>query len=193
MIEWSGLGKRFGRRVLFAGLDGMLQPGKPLVVCGRNGSGKTTLLRILAGLSRPDAGTVVRTPAGLRISYASPDVDLYAELTGRENLDFLGSITGTSTAGITDLLARAGLTKASDRPVGQYSSGMRQRLKLAASVFCRPDVLLLDEPTLALDEDGISFVETILADHIATGGCVAIATNDRTEVERWADARLDLG
>lgn len=192
MIEWAGLGKRFGRRVLFSGLNGALQAGKILVVCGRNGSGKSTFLRILAGLSKPDAGSVRRTPAS-RIGFAAPDVDLYAELTGRENLDFLARMKGMSQVDAGELLARSGLAAASDRPIRHYSSGMRQRLKLAAAIQGRPDVLILDEPTLALDEDGVKFVEAILAEHVDSGRFIAIAANDRGEADRWGSERLYLG
>jgi heme exporter protein A len=191
MLEWRELGKQFGRRRLFSGLSGALADGVPLVVTGRNGSGKSTFLRILAGLVRPDYGSVIRTTT--RVGYASPDLSLYGELTGLENLEFFASVRPGASLDARELLERAGIAKAANRPVGQYSSGMRQRLKIAVAIAHQPDILFLDEPTLALDSDGVAFVESVVADYSQAGKCLAIATNDAGESARWAAARLDLG
>lgn len=192
MIQWNGVGKQFGRRRLFSGITGRLEPGKPLVVTGPNGSGKSTFLRLLAGLARPDAGIVTRPAPPFAVGYASPDLAMYGELTGRENLEFFAEMRGGAYLDTGQLLDRIGLAKAANRPVGHYSSGMRQRLKLAVAIAHGPDVLLLDEPTLALDSDGVALVETIIADFADAGKCVAIATNDADEASRWGAARLDL-
>ncbi len=191
MLEWRELGKQFGRRRLFSGLTGTLAEGVPMVVTGRNGSGKSTLLRVFTGLIRPDHGTVVRNTT--RIGYASPDLALYGELSGRENLDFFTSVRSGASIDTMALLERAGIAKAANRAVAQYSSGMRQRLKLAVAIAHQPDMLFLDEPTLALDSEGIAFVEQIVADYSRAGRYLAIATNDAGEAQRWGAVRLDLG
>jgi heme exporter protein A len=191
VIEWRDVGKQFGRRRLFSGISGALEPGRSLVVTGPNGSGKSTFLRLLAGLARPDAGVVLRPDPPFSIGYASPDLATYGELTGRENLEFFRNIRGGGVDSAS-LLDRFGLSKAANRAVAHYSSGMRQRLKLAVAIAHEPDALLLDEPTLALDADGIALVDAIVADFVEAGKCIAIATNDASEAARWGTAKLDL-
>lgn len=183
LLEWHNLAKSYGHRPLFSGVTGELAPGETLVVTGPNGSGKTTFLRILAGLARADIGTVARGEAA--IGYTAPDMALYGELTGRENLDFFADVRGLSRSAVAPLLERAGLSRSANKPVLAYSSGMRQRLKLCYALLGEPALLLLDEPTLALDTDGVAFVEQILAEHRNAAGGAVVATNDPGEAARW--------
>ena len=157
----------YGPHVLFEGVSAQIGPGETLVVTGANGAGKSTLLKIIAGLARPEEGTVRRTAA---FGYAAPDVNLYAELTGHENLRFSPACAGCPTTP-DDLLARVGLPRRRGGDlVGAYSSGMRQRLKLAVSLLGDPPLLIWDEPTLALDAAGGERVEEILAGTGRTAG-----------------------
>lgn len=193
MLEWHNLAKTFGRRCLFSGVSGALEPGQILVVTGPNGSGKTTFLKILSGLVRADQGNVERAGGPTSLGYAAPDLALYGELTGRENLEFFADVRGVNQDPIARLLERAGIARAGTKPVSAYSSGMRQRLKLCFALLARPDVLLLDEPTLALDSDGVAFVEQILAESRDALGGAVIATNDPAEAARWGrDGRFAL-
>lgn len=193
LLEWHNLAKTFGRRCLFSEVSGALAPGQILVVTGPNGSGKTTFLKVLAGLVRADQGAVERAGETLSLGYTAPDMALYGELTGRENLEFFADIRGFGGERIAPLLARAGLARAGAKPVSAYSSGMRQRLKLCFALLSRPDVLLLDEPTLALDSDGVAFVEQILAEQRDGLGGAVVATNDPDEAARWGrDGRFAL-
>lgn len=186
-----GLTMAFGRRLLFADVDAEVAPGRCLAVTGANGAGKSTLLRIVAGLLRPEAGGV--TFDGAR-GYAAPDVQAYAELTGLENLEFFARLRGLPGVGLDDLLARVGLPRARGRdPVGAYSSGMRQRLKLAVSLLGDPPLLLWDEPTATLDVAGRDLADAILDRHRAGGGVAVVATNDQAEAERWGDLHLRIG
>lgn len=194
MVAWEGLAKQYGRRLLFSGLTGCLEPGRVLVVTGPNGSGKSTFLRILAGLVRPDAGTVKMDGITRQeIGFAAPDVAIYSELTGLENLEFFASVRGIDPKPAQAALERAGLRRAAGKPAGEYSSGMRQRLKLACAIIHDPALLLLDEPTLALDRSGVSFVENIIAEHAAAGKYIAVATNDPDEAQRWGADRIAMG
>ena len=180
----------YGRRGLFSQVEAEVAPGRTLVVTGANGSGKSTLLRIIAGLLRPEEGHV--DFAGGR-GYAAPDVQLYGELTAEENLAFFGRLLGSPDANAARL-AEVGLprTRGGDL-VSAYSSGMRQRLKLAVSRLGEPPLLLWDEPTATLDGAGRAMVSTVLARHRAAGGIAVIATNDAAEAETWADLRLAIG
>lgn len=192
-LELDRLSKFYGRRLLFQGVSARVAPGQTLVVTGANGAGKSTLLRIAAGLTRPDEGAVRRLemdgPACF--GYAAPDVHPYAELTGTENLAFFRRLRGSEGDAQSDaeLLTRVGLGRARGGDlVGAYSSGMRQRLRLAVSLLGHPPVLLWDEPTATLDGSGKERVEDILAAHAARGGLAVVATNDADEANRWGGA-----
>lgn len=184
----------YGRRVLFRGVSAEVESGDALVVTGENGSGKSTLLRIIAGLARPESGLVYRPEALGAIGFAAPDAQLYAELTADENLEFVRRMKGLPSGAAAGLLTRVGLRKSRGTDlVGSFSSGMRQRLKLAASLLGEPSVLIWDEPTMALDAAGMDMVDSLLSDHRARGGISILATNDAAEASRWADLRLHVG
>lgn len=181
----------FGRHLLFSQIDAEVPPGRCLVVTGANGTGKSTLLKIIAGLLRPDSGGA---EFGGRCGYAAPDVQLYGELTGDENLAFFARLLGLPPGTQAGLLADVGLPKARGRDlVSAYSSGMRQRLKLAVSLLGDPPLLLWDEPTATLDSAGKDAVEALLARSRLNGRIVVAATNDPAEAERWGDISLRIG
>ena len=186
-----GVTMAYGRRTLFSAVDADVPPGQCLVVTGANGTGKSTLLKIIAGLLRPESGAV--TFDGVR-GYAAPDVQIYGELTGLENLAFFARLRGAPDAPSESLLAEVGLARGRGRDlVSAYSSGMRQRLKLAVSRIGDPPLLLWDEPTSTLDGAGKARADDILARHRANGGLAVVATNDPAEAERWGDLRLTIG
>ena len=186
-----GVSMAYGRRALFYGIDAEIVPGQCLVVTGANGAGKSTLLKIIAGLLRPEGGTVeFDGPRG----YAAPDVQLYGELTGDENLAFFARLRGLSSEAHADLPARVGLQRARGRDyVSAYSSGMRQRLKLAVSLLGDPPLLIWDQPTATLDAAGKGLADTILAQSKSDGRIAVVATNDPAEAERWGDLSLTIG
>jgi heme exporter protein A len=191
VLELRGVGMAYGRRTLFSDVAANVAEGQCLVVTGANGSGKSTLLKIVARLLRPEAGTVAFDGT---FGYAAPDVHLYGELTGNENLAFFGRLRGAPAVPTDALLTQVGLPRSRGRDlVSAYSSGMRQRLKLAVSLLGAPPLLLWDEPTATLDESGRAGAEAILVQHRAVGGLAVVATNDPNEAERWGDLRLAIG
>jgi heme exporter protein A len=201
-VSFAGVAKRFAGKLGLTPVSGRLEPGKVLVVVGANGAGKSTLLAILAGLLRPSRGSVdyqdgesslPREHWFQHIGMAAPDMAVYEELTAIENLHFFAKLRRCqrSTESLHGLLEDMGLDRADHtRPVGGYSSGMKQRVKLAQAVLHVPAVLLLDEPSANLDEAGHHKVAGIVERFRATAA-VAVATNDPREMA-WADERLEL-
>jgi heme exporter protein A len=198
----SGVGAGYGARRVFADISLDLRAGEVLVVCGPNGSGKSSFLRILAGLQRADAGVVAYEHRGARvdprdaaplIGWVAPDLNLYRELTARENLRFFAEVRRVplDDAAIDALLGRVGLGGRGDDRLAAYSSGMAQRLRYAYALLHRPPVLLLDEPTVTLDERGAAVVEAVIAEQ-RRHGLVVVATNDPREL-RFGDLILRLG
>ena len=176
-------------------LDLDIPPGM-LGVLGPSGSGKTTLMRILAGVSRPDRGSVRAGGWDLarphdrrrfqeRLGYLPRDLGLYPELTARRFLDYAGTLKGMSSPRrrhrrVDAVLHLAGLEEVADRP-GGYSGGMRRRLGLAQALLNDPAVLLLDEPTAGLDPEEQTRVRMLLAS-LAGQRTVVLATRDAADV-----------
>ena len=164
VIEAVGLSKAFGPVKALDGLDLSVPRGTVCALLGPNGAGKTTAVRILATLTRPDAGTaivaghdVTREPRKVRalIGLAGQHAAVDEDLTGRENLFILGLMHHLGRRGAriraSELLEQFGLAEAADRLVKTWSGGMRRRLDVVASLIVTPLVLFLDEPTTGLD------------------------------------------
>jgi len=195
------LAKSFSGPPLFSGLDLRLDRGL-LAVAGKNGSGKTTLLKILAGLLRPSAGRVLverdgRPLAGearrLAVGFAGPDLSLYAELTALENLRFFRAAAGSPAedAELRRRLEETGLAgEAVARRVEEFSTGMRQRLRLAFAGLFDPPVLVLDEPMSGLDTEGREMVQRFVA-QARTRGPVVLASNDERDFVQ-PEQRIEL-
>jgi len=198
----EGLAANYGARRVFSGVSLEVGAGETLVVSGHNGSGKSTFLRLLAGLQRPAAGQIAYRTAGADwapaeaghlIGWVAPDLTLYRDLTARENLRFFAAVRRIrlDDAAIDALLERVGLGGRGDDRLSAYSSGMAQRLRYAYALLHRPPVLLLDEPTVTLDERGAAVVDAVIAEQ-RRHGLVVIATNDPREL-RYGDLVLNLG
>lgn len=187
MIRCSGLGKRYGSRWALRRVEIELSKGECLLITGPNGAGKTTLLRLLAGLESPSEGEVA---ASGTIGFAAPDLALYPNLTAGEHLLFAAALRRVEPRE-SALLERVGLQEHSGKPVAAYSTGMRSRLRLALAIQHQPAVLLLDEPTATLDEQGRQVVRDIIEEQ-RTRGCIALATNAEGDRE-FGDLEVRLG
>lgn len=188
MIRARGIGKRYGERRVFTGVDLDLDRGGFLLVTGPNGSGKTTLLRVLAGLAAPTVGDL-RLPPRETIGYLGHDPLVYRELTPLENLTLFGRLYRIPERGerIGMLLERFGLWEVRHERVATFSRGMQQRLGLCRVLLHEPGLLLLDEPANALDSHGLELLADVLADRCRA---LAVATHDPRSVEQLATARL---
>lgn len=200
-LELDNLAAEYGARRVLAGITLTLRGGETLVVAGQNGSGKSTLLRLLCGLQQPTAGQVTYVIGGRRYrpdgardmaGWVAPDLQLYRDLTALENLQFFARVRGLrrERAELEALLEDVGLGGRGDDLLATYSSGMAQRLRYAYALLHRPPILLLDEPTVTLDERGAALVERIVATQRRRGIAV-IATNDPREL-RHGDYVLKL-
>ncbi|MGH8583868.1 MAG: ABC transporter ATP-binding protein [Gammaproteobacteria bacterium] len=163
-VETCALGKRYGSRTIVEDLSLRVAPGEFFGLLGRNGSGKTTTLHMLSTLVRPSSGSaavvghdVVDAPVAVRraIGLVFQDSALDRNLTVVENLELAGALYGLAPALVTarsdELIDLFELREARQVPVGQLSGGMRRALDVARGVLHRPQLLLLDEPTLGLD------------------------------------------
>jgi ABC-2 type transport system ATP-binding protein len=197
-VTATGLVKRFEGRTAVDGVDLTVRPGEVRGLLGPNGAGKTTLLRMLFGLIHPDEGSVRlfgHPQDGLGSAALRPvggfveDPAFYPYLSGRANLEVLARLDGSPAAERIDgALAQMELSaRASDR-VGGYSTGMRQRLGIAAALLRDPRLLLLDEPTSGLDPAGTRAVTALVRELAGQGVAVLLSSHQIGELEKLCDS-----
>jgi ABC-2 type transport system ATP-binding protein len=206
-IEAHGLTRRFGNLVAVDHAELSVPRGRIYGFLGPNGSGKSTTIRMLCGLIQPTSGTIrvlgldiPRQAEALRmqIGYMTQRFSLWEDLSARENLDFMASIYTLEPARAAQRISRAieeyRLAEFLQRPAGTLSGGQKQRLALAATTLHEPSLLLLDEPTSAVDpQSRRDFWESLFA-LTATGTTILVSTHYMDEAERChALAILDRG
>jgi ABC-2 type transport system ATP-binding protein len=191
-VRVRGLTKHYGHQLALDGIDLELATGELRGLLGLNGAGKTTLLRTLFGLARMDSGSVEllghkvatgRRPALKGVAGFVEEPAFYSYLTGRRNLEILAELDDGGAPGIDDAIDRVGLAERADDRVGGYSTGMRQRLGIAAALLRHPRLLLLDEPTSGLDPAGIRAVSALLRELSAQGVAVILSSHLIGELE----------
>jgi ABC-2 type transport system ATP-binding protein len=189
-VEALGLVKCFGAVRAVDGVDLSVAPGEVRALLGPNGAGKTTLLRLLFGLVRPERGSVSllgREPNGGGLDGVAgfvEDARFYPYLSARRNLELLTRLDGLGARGrVGEVLERVGLAADAGRKVGTFSTGMRQRLGLAAALLRAPRLLLLDEPTAGLDPEGTRELRLLLRALAGDGVTVILSSHDMAEVE----------
>jgi ABC-2 type transport system ATP-binding protein len=192
VIETRGLTKAFGDREALRGVSFGASRGELLAVIGPNGAGKTTLLSILAGIRKPDSGSVSRPPG--EIGWVPQQAALYRRLTVAENLRLFARLEGVPDpdAAVDEMLAQTALAERRDDQAGTLSSGNQQRINIAVGLLARPAVLLLDEPSAGLDpRQRERLWDFVLA--LAGGGTTVIfSTHDLAEAERYGGRLLVL-
>jgi ABC-type multidrug transport system ATPase subunit len=193
MIRGEALEKRYGRKRVLAGIDIELPDGGFAVVTGPNGSGKTTLLRLLAGLAAPTRGSLVVDVDRSRLGYLAHEPLVYRELSAVENLDLFGRLyrVPERRERIGMLLERFSLWDARNERVSTHSRGMTQRLALCRAFLHEPDLLVLDEPYSALDEDGSAVLDREL-ESLAGKHTLVVATHDPERLAGLSSAELAL-
>jgi heme ABC exporter ATP-binding subunit CcmA len=202
-VEVRGLKKSYGLKPILRGIDFVLQQGQRMALLGANGAGKTTILRILAGLSRPSAGTIHVTGIDLlrdaqrvrqRVGLVAHQPYLYEELTVVENLLFFARLYAVEKARerVQGLVERLGLEKRGRERVGSLSRGQVQRLAWARALVHDPHLLLLDEPDTGLDQEGQHLINDLLAEHRTRGGSVIFTTHQLEQALTLSDSIVML-
>jgi ABC-2 type transport system ATP-binding protein len=195
VVVVTGLTKRFGPVLAVDDLTFTVQPGRVTGFLGPNGAGKTTTLRLLLGLARPNAGTATiggrpyadrRQPAR-HVGAALEASSFHPGRTARDHLRAYAPQLGVPDRRADEVLAQVGLADAAERRVGGFSTGMRQRLALAAALLGDPQVLLLDEPANGLDPEGIAWLRQFLRWLAAQGRTVLVSSHVLSEVEQTVD------
>jgi heme exporter protein A len=200
-LKATEVAKHYTGTLLFDHITFELHPGEVMAVTGWNGSGKSTLVRIIAGLVRPSAGKVemffkdkpvARESRRKYVGMVAPAMSLYEELTALENLEFFCKVRGIDHDRKNSLrvMERVGLTEIGPKLCRNYSSGMKQRLKIAQALIHNPPLLLLDEPGCNLDSKGMEVVEAVISEQRRLG-MTLIASNEKREVD-YGDRIINL-
>ena len=207
-ITLTNTGKRYNREWIFRHVDYEFISGRSYAITGPNGSGKSTLLQVIAGALMQSEGEIkytntgygiqdteseLQNPAsGIRypvsandaykhISIATPYLELIEEMTATELLNFHSTFK-TFTTTVPQMLAAVSLQNAANKQIRYFSSGMKQRLKLAQAFFSSTAVLLLDEPTTNLDADGIELYKQLITEH-TNERLLIVSSNDKEEYD----------
>jgi len=196
VIVFRGFTKRYGAHTAVESLSLTVERGEAVALLGPNGSGKTTCLKAAAGLLRPTAGEVLlgdppkpagNPPAREVISFLPQRVSFPDSLSGREVVEFYRALRGSPPERTQAVLKFASLNGAGGRAVATYSGGMVQRLGLAVAMLPQAPVLLLDEPTAALDPDGLCAFYGLVDQRKSEGRTVLFTSHHLGDVERLAD------
>lgn len=199
-LQLRGVTVAYGRTIALDALDADIPTGISGLF-GPNGSGKSTLLRVVAGLIRPTAGTVVMAGGSVslkderrrgRIGYAGHRSGLYGRLTVVENLELFAKLQGAAPERVEVVLERLGLEERRRTPAGALSAGFRRRAAVARALLHEPDLLLLDEPYANLDDEAAALVSDAIVAWRAPGRTALIATHGAKKVKAYADAGLIL-
>ncbi|MDE3251932.1 MAG: ATP-binding cassette domain-containing protein [Bacteroidota bacterium] len=201
-IQLEESGKRFNRDWIFRNISYAFQPGKAYAITGPNGSGKSTLLQAIAGSLYLSKGKIIyqagSSATGLEpeyffkyLSIAAPYLELIEEMTAREILSFHNRFKPLiRNLSIEEMLTLIGLEKSMDKQIRFFSSGMKQRLKLAQAIFTDAPVLLLDEPCTNLDKPGYALYHTLIQDY-CMHKLIIVSSNDAHEMD-FCQEKLDI-
>jgi len=195
IVETHGLTKRYGSGVLAVdSIDMSVRRGEVYGFLGPNGAGKTTTLRMLLGLIRPTAGTATVAghhpgePVGLaQIGSLIESPGFYPYLSGRENLRVVADLASVNQKRVDEVLDIVELSTRAGRKFGTYSTGMKQRLGVAAALLKDPDLLILDEPTNGLDPQGMAEMRKLIKDIGQGERTVLLSSHLLGEVEQICD------
>ncbi len=199
-IDLINLGKRYNREWIFRHVNYHFETGHAYAITGPNGSGKSTLLQAIAGSLHVSEGTLAYTYLSKKtesetiyqfIGIAAPYLELIEEMTAREFLRFHSQFKPlTASLSIPDILTLLGLEKSADKQIRYFSSGMKQRIKLAQAIFSDVPVLLLDEPCTNLDTTGYQLYHQLINNYCGNK-LIIVSSNDAQETD-FCTERLNI-
>ncbi|MFN0055877.1 MAG: ABC transporter ATP-binding protein [Planctomycetales bacterium] len=198
VLEVRNARKAFGQLTALDGAAFQLHAGELLALLGPNGAGKTTLIRAICGRTRLDQGTIVLQGLPLQpdddrsaLGFVPQDIALYGDLTPRENLEIFGRLHGVRGGLLHERVALAlewtGLADRDREQVQHFSGGMKRRLNVACAVLHRPQVILLDEPTVGVDPQSRERIFDMLAELRSDGASILLTTHQLDEAESRCD------
>lgn len=193
MLKVQGLNKTLHKVAVLSNINFELQGGKITGIVGENGSGKSMLFRVLSGLIKPTEGEILYNGDSFQkampnIGLVMDDVSMYPEFTGRRNLQLLAQIRHRiGRKEIDDAIQRVGLSPDDRRTFRKYSLGMKHRLVLAQAIMEKPDFLFLDEPTNAIDAEGVQIFYQIVREEAKRGAVVLVSSHVNSDIRELAD------
>ena len=199
-IDLLKVGKRFNHDWIFRSFDFQFVSGKIYAITGPNGSGKSTLLQIISGSLTHNEGTIkysekdkeiISEKIFKKVSFAAPYLEVVEEMTLLEFFSFHHKMKGwISSIDSNKIISILGLEKSAHKQIRYYSSGMKQRAKLAQAIFSDVPIVLLDEPLTNLDEEGISLYENLIKNY-CNDRLVIVSSNDKKEYS-FCDEVIDI-
>jgi ABC-2 type transport system ATP-binding protein len=200
-IQLQGVGKKFERDWIFRGIDLTIESAKKIAFVGSNGSGKSTLLQLISGFVGASEGRVEYKLQGdlldseewyLHITCATPYLELPEEYSLRENYHFFRQFKRFQhNISLEEFSVIANLEHAIDKPIRFFSSGMKQRMKLSLAILAESKLLLLDEPTSNLDDDGIAWYKMMMEKYITNKTTIVFSNNHSDEIY-FCESKIDI-
>lgn len=195
-LEVKNISKTIKEKPVLYGINLTLESGRVYGFVGRNGCGKTMLFRAISGLMNVDAGEIIWDGQKLHkdiailpnLGIVLENAGLYPEFSGFKNLELLAKLRKVADkAMIEEAIERVGLDPKDKRPIRKYSLGMKQRIVLAQAIMEKPEILMLDEPTNALDEDGVEKIRRIVQEERERGALVLLASHNKEDISILTD------
>ena len=201
-ISLNQLSKRYNKEWIFKDLNYHFRAGNTYAITGSNGSGKSTLLQIISAYYLPSAGSITYTvkKEGIsadaiyqHIAIATPYMELIEDFTLKEHLEFHFRFRSLRSGySLKQIMENCGLEKSAHKQIKNFSSGMKQRVKLALSFYTDCKLVLLDEPTSNLDQQGVDWYQERVKELIATRTTLIIASNQSFEYEAYANGLINI-
>lgn len=192
----ENISKKIKQKTILYNVCAEFKSGKTYGIVGRNGSGKTMLFRALSGLIKIDSGDILLDGQRLHkdmeimqdLGIMIENAGLYPELSGFDNLKFLTGINKkVDDAVIREYIKKVGLDPYDKRPFSKYSLGMKQRITFAQAIFESPHIIMLDEPTNALDEEGVVTIRNLISEQKDKDTIILIASHNKDDIESLVD------